>query len=104
MADDEMPPGIRKRTDAEWDRTRRLALSPQRPDEWPEGVRAISLDGLALLGVHAQTRELYWDGRQLLMRSRVRLGTFERWIASIAALGTFGNFFVQLGRSLHWWL
>ena len=34
-----------------------------RPDDWPEGVNGISLNGLSLLGKHERTGKLYWDGK-----------------------------------------
>jgi hypothetical protein len=54
--------------------------------------------GLGLLGIHEKTDKLYWDGKEIVVRSAFRLGTFERWIASIAAVGTFGNFAFNFAR------
>ena len=86
-----------------WARIRRFSRSKQRAPEWPDGVDGISSEGLSLLGIHEKTDALYWDGKQVVVRSSIRLGTFERWIAAIATLGTFGTFIVEVGRSAKWW-
>lgn len=93
----------RRPDEGEWEFTRRLAFSEIRPPEWPEGVRAISIRGMGLLGVHDKTGELYWDGKQVAIRPPVRLGTFERWAAALATLGTVGTFIVEVGRSAGLW-
>jgi hypothetical protein len=89
--------------EGEWEFTRRIAFSEIRPPDWPEGVRAISMRGMGLLGVHDKSGELYWDGKQVAIRPPVRLGTFERWAAALATMGTVGTFIVELGRSAKWW-
>ena len=87
----------------DWDAIRRHKLSPERPPEWPEGIRAISMEGMTLMGIHEKTGRLYWDGKEVVTRSKIRLGTFELWVVSIAAAGTFGTFLVEAGRSIGWW-
>jgi hypothetical protein len=89
--------------DTDWSKIRKYRLSPIRPPEWPEGVFAISLEGLSLLGIHEKSGKLYWDGKEVVIRSAVRLGTFERWIAAIAALATLGSFLTNAGRAKGWW-
>jgi hypothetical protein len=84
----------------DWEHIRRHRLSTEKTDNWPDGVFAISMQGLALLGIHEKTNALYWDGKEIVVRRAFRLGTFERWIASIAALGTLGTFIVSLVRLL----
>ena len=56
-----------------------------RPAEWPDGVFAVSLDGLSLLGAHEKTNRLYWDGREIVTRSIIRLGKIETWLATFGA-------------------
>lgn len=87
----------------DWNEIRKYKLSDIRPDDWPDGVRAISMKGLGLFGIHQHSGRLFFDGKEVLTRNKVRLGTFERWIASFAALGTFGNFIVGVGRAAGWW-
>lgn len=82
----------------DWAEIRKHRLSGEKPDSWPDGVRAISMEGLSLLGIHERTDALYWDGKEIVVRRAFRLGTFERWIASLAALGTVGTFIVGLAR------
>jgi hypothetical protein len=89
--------------DTDWDTIRKSRLSTERPTEWPEGVFAISMTGASLLGIHEKSGQLYWDGKEVVTRSAVRLGTFERWIAAIAAFATFGTFITNAGRAMGWW-
>jgi hypothetical protein len=89
--------------DVDWVHIRKYRLSKERPADWPEGIFAISLEGLALLGIDEKSGRLFWDGKEVVTRSAVRLGTFERWLASAAALGTFGTFLVDLGKAKGWW-
>lgn len=88
---------------SDWDLIRRYRLSEERPPEWPEGVYGVSMKGIGLLGIHEKSGKLYWDGREVITRSAIRLGTFERWVASLAAAGTFGTFLVNAGRALGFW-
>ncbi len=90
---------------ADWAEVRKFRFAPDVvPPEWPQGVKAISMNGISLLGIHETTGKLYWDGVEVVTRSKLRLGTFERWIASFAALGTFGTFLVNVGRAKGWWM
>ena len=74
------------------------------PPEWPSNVRPISIEGVSLLGIDPETNQLYWDGKQVVLRDRVvTLGVFERVLVALAALGTVGTFIVELGNALNWW-
>ena len=88
---------------ADWAEVRANRFSKERPDDWPEGVFAVSIKGVALLGVHEKSGRLYWDGKELVTRPKIRLGTLELWIVGIAAAGTFGSFMVEAGKVLGWW-
>jgi hypothetical protein len=87
----------------DWGATRANRFTNDRPAEWLEGVYGISLTGLNLLGIHEKSGKLYWDGKEIVTRSLVRLGTFERWIAVIATGCAFGTFIVNAGRALGYW-
>lgn len=86
-----------------WSKIREFRLSDGRPDEWPDGVYAISTDGLDLLGIHEKTDKLYWDGKEIVTRSVVRLGSFELWLASIATLAGVGMLVLEVGKIIGWW-
>jgi hypothetical protein len=92
----------RKSMAVDLDAIRRLRLSEELPPEWPEGVYGVSMKGIGLLGIHEKSGKLR-DGREVVTRSAVRLGTFERWIACFAAAGTFGTFAVNAGGALGYW-
>jgi len=87
----------------DWNEIRRTGTSGVRPDEWPEDVYAISMEGLALLGIHSKKRKLFWDGNEIVTRSVVRLGKYELGLAAIASVSTFGMFVLSLGAAVGWW-
>ena len=66
------------------------------PPEWPDGVRPISIEGVSLFGINPETNKLYWDGKEVVVRDRVRLGNLERILAVFVAIGTFGAFLWSL--------
>ena len=58
----------------DWTHIRNVRFTKDPPPEWPAGVSGISTEGRALLGVHEQSGKLYWDGKELVMRSLLSLG------------------------------
>jgi hypothetical protein len=66
------------------------------PPEWPSNVRPISTEGISLLGIEPATKKLYWDGREIVVRDRLRLGGWANFLAILVAIGTFGSFIVEL--------
>jgi hypothetical protein len=86
---------------ADWASIRAHKLANERPEGWPEGVRAISLEGLRLFGIDERTGKLYWDGEEIV--TKVGLKTFERALALIATVSGFGIFVLQLGKAASWW-
>jgi len=86
-----------------WDEAYKQWMSQERNPKWPHGVRTISIGGLSFLGVHEKTGQLYWDGREIVTANVFSLGTFERWLAGLAAAGTFGVFIVEFGRTFLGW-
>jgi hypothetical protein len=88
-----------------WDHIRSVRFTKEpTPQDWPEDIRGISIDGVSLLGVHEKTGKLYWDGKEIRARNMILLGTYERWVAGIAASGAFGSFVVNLGHNaFRWW-
>jgi hypothetical protein len=62
------------------------------------------MEGVSLLGIDPATNQLYWDGKQVVLRDRVvTLGGFERFLVALTAVGTVGMFIVLLGNALNWW-
>ena len=83
-------------------RTRRfLPMTP--PPDWPSAVQPLSIEGVSLLGIDPTTNKLYWDGKPIVVRDRVRLGLWELILVILIACGTFGSFIVELGNALDWW-
>lgn len=87
----------------DWNSLRQTMYSAEHPPEWPEGVRAISIDGTSFIGVHMETGELYWDGKKVVVQKPITLGWFERVLAVLAAIGTFGVFILEVGKLAKWW-
>lgn len=55
------------------------------PTGWPNGVRPISLDGLAHIGV-GPDGDLYWDGKPVVVRKGVSLTGLQKAGALIVGL------------------
>lgn len=73
------------------------------PSDWPNDVQIVGMEDLDSLGINRKTGALYWNGKQVVTKSTLSLATPERIIACVAAVGTFGTFFLNLGRVLAWW-
>jgi len=86
-----------------WDEVRKNRLSDERHPRWPEGVRAISMEGLALLGLHEKDNKLYWDGEEIVTKRVVSLRWYELTLATLATIGTVGVFLLEAGKVLGWW-
>jgi hypothetical protein len=82
----------------DWNDIRALRYSPMTPPaEWPPNVRPISTEGVSLLGIDPATNQLYWDGKQVVLRDRVvTLGGFERFFVALTAIGICGIFITDL--------
>ena len=86
-----------------WDEIRAVRYSPLTPpSEWPSNVRPISMEGVSLLGIDPATNKLYWDGKEVVVRDRLRLGGWANFLAILVAIGTFGTLVVELGNALNW--
>ena len=86
-----------------WDEIRGVRYSPLTPPpEWPSNVRPISMEGVSLLGIDPATNKLYWDGKEIVVRDRLRLGGWANFLAILVAIGAFGSFIVELGNALNW--
>jgi hypothetical protein len=82
----------------DWNDTRAVAFSPMVPPaEWPPNVRLISTEGVSLFGIDPATNQLYWDGKQIMLRDHViTLGGFERFFIALAAVGICGIFITDI--------
>jgi hypothetical protein len=87
----------------DWNYKRSKRFTDDRPTEWPQGVRGISQQGLDLLGIHEQTGKLFWDGKELVTRTRLRLGWFGGLMAFFTGVGALGAFLVALADLMHRW-
>ncbi len=95
-------------TQVDWDNIRRHKWAPGTPpSDWPQDVRPISLEGLSLFGMTPNDGKLYWDGKEVVVRSRFRLRGIELFLAAIATIGalmqgvaTFEPWFSKLTG---WW-
>jgi hypothetical protein len=68
-------------------RSERWAKAPP-PPEWDAGVKPISLAGLSLFGIHQQSGNLYWDGKEIVVRRRFALTWYQGLLATITAFST----------------
>jgi hypothetical protein len=70
---------------------------------WPKGVRPITIDQMDKLGVDPDSGALYWDRKEVVTRSVVRLGRTELWFAGIATFSTLGMLLLAIGGAAGWW-
>lgn len=83
----------------DWEKVRKYRhVREASPPEWPAGVKAISLNGVTLLGVHESTGELYWDGRALVTERK--LASFERGMAFAVTVATVVMAIVEVLRAV----
>jgi hypothetical protein len=86
-----------------WDDIRAIRFSKtDPPPDWPFGVRPISLEGLGLFGIVPATNKLFWDGREVVLRHRIRLSWWQGFLVIVAAFGTFRTFLVEASQA-GWW-
>jgi hypothetical protein len=86
-----------------WDDIRAFRYSTMDPPlNWPLRVRH-SQEGLALLGIDPSTNQLFWDGKEIVLRDHIRLSWWTRFVATLAACGMFGTFLVQASQA-GWWM
>ena len=88
----------------DWDQIRKVKMSKETPPDWPADVRAISAEGLSLLGIDQKTGKLHWDGREVRTHTHIRLGVIEMWLAGVATVAAVASVVIEIGRSAAWWL
>ncbi|WP_127519752.1 hypothetical protein [Mesorhizobium sp. Z1-4] len=81
----------------------RHGASDVRKDHWPKGVYGISIDGFEHLGVHEDTGQLFWDGKEIVTKRVVTLHLYEQILATVVAVGSFGYFVLEAGKTIGWW-
>ena len=70
----------------DWDHIHNTKYSDNDPPEyWPKYVKAVSINGLSLLGVD-KNNNLYWDGK--LIRSRITFNFWQSVGTSIIVIST----------------
>jgi hypothetical protein len=56
-----------------WDDIRSFTYSTMDPPpNWPSGVRPISQEGMALIGIDPTTNKLFWDGKEIVLQWSIR--------------------------------
>jgi len=87
----------------EWSQIRRHKFSGERPAEWLASVQGISTEGLNLLGINERTGKLHWDGDEIVTKNLLRFQTYERFLATCAALIALAGLILNIGKSAGWW-
>ena len=94
-----------------WEEIRRNARATayDAPPEWPHNVKQISMGGISLLGIDDQN-QLYWDGKPVEIKRRLKLSWLQFFAAAIVGLATVvGGIGTGLsegfdfGCKMHWW-
>lgn len=76
---------------------------------WPDGVEPLSVEEFDKLGITAK-RELFWDSRRLITRSKFTLTTPQTMLALLAAVASAATIATGLNnasiflcaRDVHW--
>jgi hypothetical protein len=85
----------------DWDEIRKYRhVTEPSPPGWPPGVKAISLNGVTLFGIHESTGELYWDGQAVVTEKR--LANYERRLALAVTIATVVMAIIEVGRAAGW--
>ncbi len=80
-----------------------MAKSETKTKHWPSGVHSITWNEIGKLGFHDVTGTMYWDGKEVVTRSIVRLGSFELFLAIVATVSLAGMLVLDLARTFQWW-
>ena len=80
-----MSEGVEEAKESEWDHIRQTAMSPDAPSDWPDGVRAISTNGLALIGLN-ENFELFWDGKPIEIRKPLSFTFWQKVMATLTVV------------------
>jgi hypothetical protein len=67
--------------------------------EHPAGVRTITLDKLDRLGIDDNNR-LYWDGKQVVLKSALSLTWFQNACVGLTTLGAVASGVMAI---VSWW-
>lgn len=67
----------------------------------PDGVRPISFDDTGKLGVHEESKRLYWGADELSIKKKVSLRGYELLLASITALSALLLVMLEIYRTFY---
>jgi hypothetical protein len=96
-------------TEMNWDKIKETKWSDATPPkDWPQKVTPISMNGLALLGISQTDGRLFWDGKEIVVKSKLlKLRGFELLLLALAAVGTMmqgiATFVPWLKAVTDWW-
>lgn len=69
------------------DELREIPHRPPKPEEWPPGIRGISIEEVGAIGVDARG-DLYWQGKQVEIRRPLALSFWQKLGAVLVAAST----------------
>lgn len=101
--------GEHRMSEMDWAKIRKNKLADAKsPDDWPADVAPISMEGLALLGIDKSDGQLFWDGKEIVVHTRLlKLRGFELFLLTVAAIGTLmqgiATFVPWLKLVTSWW-
>ncbi len=56
---------------------------------WPNKVKPLTWADVGALGVHEETRELYWNGKPVVTKKKINLTFGQGFLGALGALGIF---------------
>ena len=96
-------------TEMNWEKIKETKWSDATPPkDWPPGITPISMNGLTLLGISQTDGRLFWDGKEIVVQTRLlKLRGFELFLLIVAAVGTLmqgiATFVPWLKLVTSWW-
>jgi hypothetical protein len=96
-------------TEIDWNEIQQTKFTKATPPKnWPPSVTPISINGLTLFGINQIDGRLFWDGKEIVVRTRLlKLRGFELCLLTIAAVGTMmqgiATFLPWLKTVTAWW-
>lgn len=70
---------------------------------WPADVESITFDETERLGIQRGTNALFWDGKEIVTKNMIRLGTRETRFAVAGLAIAFAGLVHEIGKTAHWW-
>lgn len=66
-------------------------------------LRPLGFDDFDHMEIDEETGQLFWHGRAIVTNNKLRLETYQIWLATLATAGTVASGLYPFGQSFGWW-